>query len=65
LQKQIVVIVFIGGRSGVGVKEIFVRASEFPRRFGHLSQTGMTIFITHHGRETHALLPIVMPVWLK
>ena len=37
---------------------IFVRASEFPRRFGHLSQAGKTIFVTHHGRETHALLPI-------
>lgn len=58
LQKQTIVIVVIGGRSGDWVKEIFVRASEFPRSFGHLSQTGMTIFVTHHGRETHALLPI-------
>ena len=37
---------------------IFVRASEFSRRFGHLSQAGRTVFVTHHGRETHALLPI-------
>jgi len=40
------------------VQGIFVRASEFPRRFGHLSQGGRTVFVTHHGRETHALLPI-------
>jgi PAS domain-containing protein len=40
------------------VQEIFVRASEFPRQFGHLSQAGGIVFITHHGRETHALLPI-------
>lgn len=37
---------------------IFVRASEFARQFGHLSQAGRTVFVTHHGRETHALLPI-------
>lgn len=37
---------------------IFIKASEFPRQFGHLSQTGKTVFVTHHGRETHALLPI-------
>lgn len=37
---------------------IFVRASDFSRRFGHLSQAGRTVFVTHHGRETHALLPI-------
>ena len=36
---------------------IFIRASEFPRQFGHLSQTGRAVFVTHHGRETHALLP--------
>lgn len=40
------------------VEGIFVRASEFPRQFGHLSQTGRPVFVTHHGRETHALLPI-------
>ena len=40
------------------MQEIFVRASEFPRQFGHLSQTGKTVFVTHHGRETHVLLPI-------
>jgi PAS domain-containing protein len=40
------------------MQEIFVRASEFPRQFGYLSQAGGTVFITHHGRETHALLPI-------
>jgi len=40
------------------VQGIFVRASEFSRRFGHLSQAGKTVFVTHHGRETHALLPI-------
>lgn len=40
------------------VQGIFVRASEFPRQFGHLSQTGRAVFVTHHGRETHALLPI-------
>jgi PAS domain-containing protein len=40
------------------VQGIFVRASEFARQFGHLSQAGRTVFVTHHGRETHALLPI-------
>lgn len=40
------------------MEHIFVRASEFPRKFGHLSQAGRTVFVTHHGRETHALLPI-------
>ena len=40
------------------MQEIFVRASEFPRQFGHLSQAGQIVFVTHHGRETHALLPI-------
>lgn len=40
------------------MSEIFVRASELPRRFGQLSQGGQTVFVTHHGRETHALMPI-------
>ncbi|WP_296615610.1 PAS domain-containing protein [Sphingomonas sp.] len=38
--------------------QICVRASELPRRFGQLSQAGTTVLVTHHGRETHALLPI-------
>jgi len=52
------VIVISDDHAGGRVQDIFVRASEFPRQFGHLSQTGMTIFVTHHGRETHVLLPI-------
>lgn len=37
---------------------ITVASSDFARKFGHIRQESGAVFVTHHGRETHALVPI-------
>ena len=39
---------------------ITVASSDFARNFGHLRQAIDAVFVTHHGRETHALVPITI-----